>query len=415
MNENKINCPNCGFEIPVEEVLTHQIRESLKNELEKGVKEREKKLTEKDKLLKEKETDLEKRIDEQLKSKTVEFEAKIREKLQSESAQEMDGIKEELQEKTKKLLEAQKVELDLRKKTRALEERESALELEVEKKVSSERESIRKTVYDQLREEHDLKDQEKDKLISDLKKNLEDAKRRAEQGSMERQGEIQEIDLEETLRSAFRFDDIEPVPKGIRGADVIQTVKDASLKPCGKIIWESKRTKSWSASWIQKLKDDQIKVGAEIAIIITEALPPDIDTFGQVDQIWVTSRPYAMPLASVLRESLTKIHFARSSAEGMSDKMNILYQYIIGPEFKQKIEAIVQTFEGMTIQLDREKRAMEKLWKEREKQIDRVISNTSGMYGDFKGLIGAALEDIEEFELVPGKETLQLKSGGSEE
>ena len=415
MNENKINCPNCGFEIPVEEVLTHQIRESLKNELERDVKEREKKLSEKDKLLKEKETDLDQQIEERLKTKSAEIEANLREKLKSESAQEFNLVKEELEEKTKKLQEAQKVELDLRKKTRALEERERALELEVEKKVSSERELIRKTVYEQLKDEHDLKDLEKDKLISDLKKNLEDAKRRAEQGSMERQGEIQEIDLEDTLRSAFRFDDIEPVPKGVRGADVIQTVKDASMKTCGKIIWESKRTKAWSAGWIQKLKDDQITVGAEIAIIISEALPPDIETFGQVDQIWVTSRPYAIPLASVLRESLTKIHFARSSAEGMSDKMNILYHYIIGPEFKQKIEAIVQTFEGMTIQLDREKRAMEKLWKEREKQIERVISNTSGMYGDFKGLIGAALEDIEEFELLPGQDTLQLESGDNDE
>ena len=228
---------------------------------------------------------------------------------------------------------------------------------------------------------------------------------------MERQGEIQELDLEETLRNTFRHDTIEPVPKGIRGADVIQTVKDDVLKSCGKIIWESKRTKTWSQGWIEKLKDDQITIGSEIAIIITEAMPPDIENFGQVDQIWVTTRPFATTIATVLRESLIKLNYARSSAEGMTEKMNILYQYIIGPEFRQKIEAIVSTFEGMTSQLEKEKRAMNKLWKEREKQIERVTINTSGMYGNFKGLIGSALSDINAFELGPSDDIPQIGSG----
>ena len=415
MKDSTINCPNCDFEIPVEEILTHQIRESLRTELEKNVKIHEKKLAEKDQLLKDKESELDQKVEELLKAKQAELEVKIMEKLQSDSAQELSSLREELDEKSKKLQESQKTELDLLKKARELEDREKALELEVEKKLSAERENVRQVVYKQMKEEHDLKDLEKDKLINDLKKNLDDAKRRAEQGSMERQGEIQELDLEQTLQSVFRHDEIDPVPKGIRGADVIQTVKDDGLKSCGKILWESKRTKSWSQSWIQKLKDDQIAVGAEIAIIISEALPPDIESFGQVDQIWVTNRPYATALATILRESLIKLNYARSSAEGMNEKMAILYQYIIGPEFRQKIEAIVNTFEGMTLQLEKEKRALQKIWREREKQIERVITNTSGMYGDFKGLIGSALSDIDSFELGSASDMQQIGEGEGQE
>ena len=411
MTDNNINCPNCGHEIPVEEVLTHQIRESLKLEIEKGVKSREENLEGKIRLINEKEKLIDQEVENRLKKKSADVEKTIKEKLQTESELEMTTLKDELKEKSSKLQDAQKTELNLLKKTRELEEREQALTLEVERKLNTERDIIRQAALKQFSDENDLKTKEKDKLISDLKKNLEDAKRRVEQGSMERQGEIQELDLEETLRNTFRHDTIEPVPKGIRGADVIQTVKDDVLKSCGKIIWESKRTKTWSQGWIEKLKDDQITIGAEIAIIITEAMPPDIENFGQVDQIWVTTRPFATTLATVLRESLIKLNYARSSAEGMTEKMNILYQYIIGPEFRQKIEAIVSTFEGMTSQLEKEKRAMNKLWKEREKQIERVTINTSGMYGDFKGLIGSALSDINAFELGPSDDIPQIGSG----
>jgi len=277
MTDNNINCPNCGHEIPVEEVLTHQIRESLKLEIEKGVKSREENLEGKIRLINEKEKLIDQEVENRLKKKSADVEKTIKEKLQTESELEMTTLKDELKEKSSKLQDAQKTELNLLKKTRELEEREQALTLEVERKLNTERDIIRQAALKQFSDENDLKTKEKDKLISDLKKNLEDAKRRVEQGSMERQGEIQELDLEETLRNTFRHDTIEPVPKGIRGADVIQTVKDDVLKSCGKIIWESKRTKTWSQGWIEKLKDDQITIGAEIAIIITEAMPPDIE------------------------------------------------------------------------------------------------------------------------------------------
>jgi len=418
MNNETIKCPQCNYEIPVTEVLTRQIRESLKSELESDIQKREQSLVkknaeivEKEKLLKESEASIEEKVEKLLSEKAKDIETAAKKKALSDSELELKTLKEELDEKSKKLSDAQKTELELRKKTRELKEKEEAMELEVEKKLGEERETIKQAALKQYQDEHHLKDLEKDKMISDLRKSLEDAKRKAEQGSMQTQGEVLELDLEETLKNIFRYDEIEPVPKGVAGADVIQTVKDKLLKPCGKILWESKSTKAWSKGWIQKLKDDQIAVGAEMAIILTEAMPPDIDDFGQIENIWVTKKSLAIPLATVLRETLINLTYARNSAEGMTEKMQVLYQYIVGPEFRQKMEAIIDTFTNMNDQLTREKRAMTKIWKEREKQIERVVGNTSGMYGDFKGLIGSALSDIDAFELEPGEEVKQLEEG----
>jgi len=418
MSNETIKCPQCDYEIPVTEVLTRQIRESLKSELESDIQRREQLLSkrnaeiaEKEKQLKESEASIEEKVEKLLSEKAKDIEAAAKKKALSDSELELKSLKEELEEKSKKLSAAQKTELELRRKARELEEKENALELELEKKLSEERESIKQSALKQYQEEHYLKDLEKDKMISDLKKSLEDAKRKAEQGSMQAQGEVLELDLEGTLRNTFRYDEIVPVPKGVAGADVIQTVKDKQLKPCGKILWESKSTKAWSKGWIQKLKDDQLASGAEMAIIVTEAMPPDVENFDVIDNVWVTKKSLAIPLATVLRETLIDLTYARNSAEGMTEKMQILYQYIVGPEFRQKMEAIIDTFTSMNDQLTREKRAMTKIWKEREKQIERVVINTSGMYGDFKGLIGSALSDIDVFELESGEEVKQIEEG----
>ncbi len=394
--------------------LTKDFQEQLRHK-DQLLAERESEYSVREKELAEKKQKLEEKTRELVTEKTKAAEIRIRAELAEESAVRISGLEAELNEKAAKLQEARDQELTLLKKKRELEDREEALALELERKLNEERDTIRRDSLKQFQEAHELKLKEQEQKMADLTRKLEEAQRSAAQGSQERQGEIQELDLEEKLRDGFRMDEIEPVPKGIRGADVIQTVRDHSLRPCGLIVWESKRTKAWSASWIQKLKDDQIAVGAEIAVIVSEVLPPDIENFGQVDQVWVTTRPYAVALAGILRESLIKLNFARSSAEGMNEKMTILYQYIIGPEFKQKIEAIVGTFENMTLQLEKEKRAMQRIWKEREKQIERVITNTSGMYGDFRGLIGSALEEISAFELGPADTPPRLSTGSDTE
>ena len=409
MNPEKIICPHCENEIPLTDLLTHQISESLRKEMESGLRQKEKTLAEKNEKFKAKEealrkqaADVDQLVESQLEEKLKAVQAAAKVKAAKDSETELKILREELEEKSKKLSSSQETEAKLRKQSRELEEREKALELEVEKKLAVEVDNARQKAIKTFQEEQQLKDAAYEKKIADMAKAVDEAKRKAEQGSMQTQGEVAELRLEETLERAFRYDDIEPVAKGVRGADVIQTVKDQSLMACGKIIWESKNTKSWSQGWVQKLKDDQTSNGAEIAILVTEVMPVDIENFGLVEGVWVTRQSLAIPLATVLRDTLADLTYARNSAEGMNEKMQVLYKYITGPQFRQKVEGIIDTFSGMKSQLEREKRAMTKLWKERDKQIDRVVENTSGMYGDFKGVIGAALKDIDSLELSDG-------------
>ena len=409
MNPEKIICPHCENEIPLTDLLTHQISDSLRKDMEQEIRLREKTLVEKNDKIKAREeavrkqaADVDQLVESQLLEKLKAVQADARKKASKDSETEFAALREELEEKSKKLSQSQETELALRKKSRDLEEREKTLALDVEKKLAAGIDEAQQKAIKSFQEAQQLKDAAYEKKIADMAKAVDEAKRKAEQGSMQTQGEVAELTLEDALSSAFRYDEIEPVGKGIRGADVIQTVKDKSLKACGKIIWEVKNTKVWSQGWIQKLKDDQVTSGAEIAIIVTEAMPTDLKDFGMVENVWVTTKTLAIPLAGALRDSLANLTYARNSAEGMSEKMKFLHKYIVGPEFRQKVEGIIDTFSGMKAQLDKEKRAMTKLWKEREKQIDRVVENTSGMYGDFRGVIGADLKEISSLELGDG-------------
>lgn len=410
MANDTITCPKCGYAIPVTEALTHSIRERLKGELENGIKKKEAEISAKERQLAQAQRTLEEQMAAKLKAETARIQTEAEKKAAEKIRIELEDLKSQVNEKEKKIAEAREAELELRKKARELEEARQAFELEVARKIDAERERVRLEASAKFAEEHRLKDAEKDKLIKDLQQSLEDAKRRAEQGSMQLQGEVQELDLEATLRSAFPFDDIQPVPKGIRGADVIQRVFDPARKPCGVILWEAKHTKHWSDSWVQKLKDDQREIGADISVILTEVMPRDMDHFGLKEGVWVTRFNLALGLATALRKQLMDVNLARSSAIGKNEKMEMLYQYLSGPEFRQKIEAMGEAFTMMQAQLDKEKRAMQKIWKEREKHIQRIALNTAGMYGDVRGIIGASLPEIEVFELGPA-EPRQLESG----
>jgi hypothetical protein len=211
---------------------------------------------------------------------------------------------------------------------------------------------------------------------------------------METQGEALELDLEANLSIHFPHDEIAPVSKGIRGADVIQTVNNQSMVGCGSIIWETKNTKAWNSGWIDKLKDDQRSIGANLAVLVSTELPEGIKAFGEVDGVWVTSVASYVPLAMALRQQLIQVTFARGASKGKSEKMEMVYEYLTGDAFRHKVEAIVETFVGMQDQLNKEKRAYTRLWKEREKQIERIIENTAGMYGDVRGLIGSSVPEI---------------------
>jgi hypothetical protein len=228
-----------------------------------------------------------------------------------------------------------------------------------------------------------------------MQRQIEDLKRKAEQGSQQLQGETLEVELEGLLRARFPLDSIEPVPKGEFGGDVIQRVVGPTGAASGVILWESKRTKNWSDGWLAKLRADQRTAGAEIAILISIALPKDIASFGQIDGVWVTELRYAEPLAIALRQTLIEVHSARLIQAGQSTKMELVYQYLTGPKFRHRIEAIVEKFSDMQDDLAKEKKAMMRLWAKRDAQIQAVIESTVGMYGDLQGIAGQAMQEIE--------------------
>lgn len=320
-------------------------------------------------------------------------------KIDEKYATQLADLGNALTEKEKDIEELRANEIEFRKKQRELEDSRKALELDIARKVDAEREKIREEAINKVSEEHRLKDLEKDKVINDLKASLEVMKRKAEQGSMETQGEVLEIDFETQLKTFFLHDDIEPVPKGIRGADLVQIVRTPLGVDCGILLWETKNTKGWSSKWIPKLKDDMIEIRAAISILVSVTLPEGIRRFGQVDGIWVSDPQSAIPLAAALREQMIAVNRERAASVGKNEKMEALYQYLAGNEFKQKIEGIVEAFISMQDQLNKERRAMERQWKQREKEIERVIKNTVGLYGDMQGIIGGQIPSIPALEL----------------
>lgn len=399
MADQVIICPHCNREIPLTEAISHQIREQLRKEFDAEVKKKEGELAQKEQALSKKEKALADDFAQKLKIETARLEEEAKRKAEQAIAVELKDLKAQVTEKNQKLSEAQKTELELRKERRELEEKHNTFELEMARKLDEERANIRDEAIKAVTEEHQLKDSEKDKKISDMLKQIEELKRKAEQGSQQMQGEVLELELEEILKTNFPLDNIEPVGKGKKGADILQKVHNQSGQYCGTIIWESKRTKGWSDGWIEKLKDDQREAKAEIAVLVTTALPKEINNFGHMNGVWITNFPLAVCLAVALRINLIQVSNAKMAAVGKYEKMEVLYSYLSGPEFSQKVEAIVGAFAYMKNDLDQEKRAMNKIWSKREKQIERVINNISGMYGDMQGIIGASLPQIKSLEL----------------
>ena len=407
--DQTIICPHCSKEIPLTETLSHQIRERVRKEFEADAREREDALREREKQiagqLKEIESSkstIAQQVAEQLNSEKIKLKEQAKAEAQTVLQVEMRDLKEQIAVKDQRLKESQDNELELRKKTRDLEDRQKSLELEVARKVDEEREKIRQTAVEQFTEDHRVKDLEKDNRMEGMRRTIDELKRKAEQGSMQTQGEVLELDLEALLKARFRFDTIEPVPKGMRGADILQKVVSSVGQLCGTIIWETKRAKAWSGGWIEKLKDDQRDVKAEIAVIVTEVLPKDMHSFGEVDGVWVTTPVIAGNIADLLRTILIQVSQATLSTANKGEKMELLHSYLSGPAFRQKVEAIVEAFTSMKEDLDKEKRAILKIWAKRERQLERVIINTSGMYGDMQGIIGATLPEIKMLDMGSG-------------
>lgn len=394
--QQSIKCPNCGRSIPLDKAFTHEVEEKLKKQFEADKEKREKEY-QKQLGIKERE------LKETLEKEREKLERAAKKKAEVSISQEMEELRKEVEKKSDEIKKARKLEIEFLKKQKELEEREESLNLTLERTLARERKKIRDDAAEQVREETRLKDREKDEQLKALRKQIEDLKQRSEQGSVQSQGEALELELEDALRSAFPSDSIEPVSKGKTGADIVQKVKDASGRICGAIIWETKRTKNWSEKWIEKLKTDQRDEKADIAVLTSTALPNEINRFGQYNGIWVSDFDSAINLAAALRKVLIEVAHVRSSSEGKTEKIELLYKYFAGTEFKQRVEGMVEAFVQLQDDLESEKRAMHKLWSQREKQIQKIVMNTAGMYGDLQGIIGRSLPEIKLLEM-PGNE-----------
>lgn len=382
-NTNNISCPHCGKSISIDEVLTHQ----LEGKIRKDFEEKEKAT----RIAREKEHKKElQEIEEQLKKQ-------IKERVEKEAESDKKFLEEQLAEKDLKLKEANKNELELRKAAQKLKDEKEAFEIEKARQLDAERKTIEEEASKKATEAQQAKIDQLNKQLSDATKAKDELARKLEQGSQQTQGEVQEIKLEELLRSEFIHDDISPVPKGVTGADVIQTVKTKAGVECGKIIWESKKTKSWTEGWIKKLKEDQRSVKADIAVIVSSVLPEGVTGIVLRDGVWICDIKLAISIATAIRQTLELVCREKTMSVGKNEKMEILYSYLTGTEFKQRIEAIVEAFSGMNDSLKKERIAYEKIWSEREKQIQKVIKNTVGIYGDLNGVV--QLQKIESLEL----------------
>ena len=413
MTEPTIICPKCKAEIKLTESLAAPLIETTRREYERRLAQKDDDIAKRETSLREREETLSK-AKETLDIQIAEKLRQERSKIAAEEARkaklvlvtdleqkdkEISDLQEVLKQRDAKLTEAQKAQAELIRKRRELDDAKREMELTIEKRVQDGLATTREQARREAEETLKLKVMEKEQTIVSMQKQIEELKRKAEQGSQQLQGEVQELELEELLRAKFPRDTIEPVPKGEHGGDVLHWVMGPFGQACGKILWESKRTKNWSDSWLVKLREDQRAAKAEIAVIISQALPKEVDTFELIDGVWVTHPRAAMPVAIALRHTLIEVACARQANEGQQTKMEMIYQYLTGPRFRQRVQAIVEAFSSMQEDLDREKKAITKQWAKREEQIERVMQATVGMYGDLQGIAGKTLQEIEGLEL----------------
>jgi hypothetical protein len=308
---------------------------------------------------------------------------------------ELAELQDVLRERDAKLADAQKAQAELIRKQRELDDARREMDLTIEKKVQESLAAVRDKARQEAEEGLKLRLLEKEEQMSSMQRQIEELKRKAEQGSQQLQGEVLELELEAAIRSKFPRDIIEPVPKGEFGGDVLQRVMGPLDQPCGTILWESKRTKNWSDGWLAKLRGDQRVAKADMALLVSNALPRDVIGFDLIDGVWVVEPRCAIPVAIALRQSLVELASARHAREGQETKMELVYDYLTGPRFRHRVEAIVEKFTDMQADLDRERKAMMRLWAKREAQIKGVIEATVGMYGDVQGIAGKALDEID--------------------
>ncbi|MDR0908293.1 MAG: DUF2130 domain-containing protein [Spirochaetaceae bacterium] len=396
---NRIKCPECGAEIDVSEVLYHDIEEKLKAQIAQKDAEHQKEIA----ALKKENAQAEERIrdekDRELKQYIKKEEEKLRKQLAEENEEAMKTMQKSLDEKSAQVKEFNKTKVELENIKREKDELADKIAAEKAKEYSRALEEATIKIKKDADEANTLKIAEMQKVIEDQKKLVDEMKRKAEQGSMQTQGEVQELAIEDILKSTFLYDKIEPVPKGVNGADVIQRVFNNSGEEAGIIAYESKRTKAFSKDWIKKLKSDGALVKADICVLITETLPPDMEErIGQREGVWICTFNEFKSLALVLRDSIVKVSEAYTSQTNKGEKMQMLYDYLTGKEFSAQFMAILEGFNDLQKGYTEEKQRMTKIWATREKQLEKVMLNANSFIGSIKGIAGSSFQDIKEIE-----------------
>jgi hypothetical protein len=394
-----IKCPNCRHEFAMEEAVSEQYKKDLREQMiaftQKKEDEFRKKAQDLSKQLMDQEEIFQKKLSEEKRIIQQSLEENIRKTIHSDFENQLSILQQSNQEQQEKLKTARLKELEFLQKEQALKTKEEELELLLQRKIQEERTKIGEEIRNieqqknQTREtDFQLRLKELEKQLEDQKKLAEEMKRRADQGSTQLQGEVQELALEKLLQAAFPFDLVEPIGKGVRGADCTMTIRNSSGQECGKIIYESKRTKNFEADWVDKLKNDMRQQGAQVAILVTRVMPRDMNCFGEKNGIWICNFTEVKALTEVLRDGVIRIFQASRNQQNKGDKMQLLYDYLTSSEFSEQWKAIREGFSSMKMSIQRERDMMEKLWKTREKQLEKVLLNAAHIKGSMEGISG---------------------------
>ncbi|MGV3509239.1 MAG: DUF2130 domain-containing protein [Sphingobacteriaceae bacterium] len=396
----EVKCPGCGHTFPIEEAMTEEYKKELREKMQSFTRQKEeeyqKKLEEFSNREQQQKQEFDKKLQQEKQALQLSLEENLRKTIAQDFQNKVNLLETANKETEEKLKLARQQELEFLKKEQLLKTKEEELEIMLQRKLQEQRNELSEQIRKQEHEKNTLKEtefqlklRELEKQLEDQKKLAEEMKRKAEQGSMQLQGEVQELILEELLRSSFPFDVISEVGKGVRGADCIQTVRNQFGQECGKIIFESKRTKDFSNDWIEKLKKDMRGIGVDVAVIVTQCYPKGMDCFGEKDGVWICSFDEVKAVAYVLRDSIVKLYNASRSQENKGDKMHMLYDYLTSTEFNEQWKAIREGFLSMRLSIQKEREAMERLWKAREKQLDKVLLNAAHIRGSVEGIAGS--------------------------
>jgi hypothetical protein len=391
---DSIKCPHCRGAIPLTEVISHQIEEQLAAQLAHELAAREKELAAASRAREEE-------LRREFAEAHAKREAQLRERAEAKVAADLADLGAQVEEQAEQIRIARARELELLQQKRMLDEEKAKLDLELARRLDEERQSIALEARRSAAEEHQLELRQREVQVEQMKRQIKDLQESADQTRAGLIGEAQEREIEEVLRERFRSDRVDPVKSGVRGADVLQSVLSPRGESCGKILWESKRARNWSNGWITKLKEDQAVAGADVAVLVCSALPPNVRHMELVDGVWIVGFAYAAAMATALRQALIGITQARSIDANRNDSLHEIYDYLTSNDFNRRVRAMVESFVDMKSDLESERRSMERMWTKRAKQLDALALNTAGMYGELEAMIGTALPAVEMLELPP--------------